>query len=153
MGREDVEHDPVGDGGAVPDRLNLGTYFCLFANVSVRYHRHNSDHYIVLGCVHSASLMEHSRYLQGSKRLLLCPLTEPTREDRIFAALWRAVPKPRAQEAWKNSWISATTWRLVYERVSARRYIAKYQALIRRLGRAIKVSLREDRKRRAEEAG
>ena len=38
------------------------------------------------------------------------------------------------------------------KRVSVRRYIAKYQALVRRLGRAIKASLREDRKKRAEEA-
>ena len=46
-----------------------------------------------------------------------------------------------------------TTWRLVDERVSARRDIAKYQALIRRLGHAIRASLRTDRKRWAEEAG
>ena len=39
------------------------------------------------------------------------------------------------------------------ERVSARWYIAKYQTLIRRLGRAIKASLQEDRKWREEEAG
>ena len=132
---------------------NLGTDFRLFANVSVREPRHNSDHYMVLGYVHSASLREHARYLGGSNRLPLRPSTEPTREDRIFAALQRAVPKPQAQEAWKNSWILATTWRLVDKRVSALRYIAKYQTLIRRLGRAIKASLREDRKRRAEEAG
>ena len=46
-----------------------------------------------------------------------------------------------------------TTWRLVDERVSARRDIAKNQALIRRLGRAIRAGLRKDRKRRAGEAG
>ena len=98
---------------------NLGTDFHLFENVSVQDPMHNSDHYMVLGCVHSASLQEHVRYLGGSKRPPLRLSTKLTREDRIFAALWRAVPKPRAQEAWKNSWILATTWRLVDKRVSA----------------------------------
>ena len=132
---------------------NLGTDCHLFANVSVQDPRHNSDHYMVLGCVHSASLREKARYLGGSKRPPLRPSNEPTREYIIFADLWRAVPKSRAQEAWKNSWISVTTWRLMDKRVSACWYIEKYQALIRRLGCAIKASLREDRKRRAEEVG
>ena len=57
-------------------------------------------------------------------------------EDKIFAALRRDVPKPRAREARKNEWISAATWRLVDERVSALRDPAKDQTLIRRLGRA-----------------
>ena len=45
------------------------------------------------------------------------------------------------------------TWRLVNERVSARRDPAKGQAIKRRLGRAIKASLTADSRRRAEEAG
>ena len=71
----------------------LGTDFRLFGNVSARDPRHNSDHYMVLGCLISASLREHVRYLGGRKRLPLRPPTEPTREDRIFAALRRAVLK------------------------------------------------------------
>ena len=125
----------------------------LFGNVSVRDPRHNSDHYMVLGCLHSASLREHSRYLGGRKRLPLRPPTKPTREDRIFTAVRRAVPKPRAREAQNIECILATTWRLVNERVSARRYIAKEQAFISSLVCAIKASLREDRKRRVEEEG
>ena len=81
------------------------------------------------------------------------PLTEPTREDRIFAALRRVVLKPRAQEARKNAWISATTWRLVNKRVSTRRDITNDQYLIRRLGRAIREILRKDRKWWEEEVG
>ena len=50
-------------------------------------------------------------------------------------------------------WILAATWRLINERVSVHRNIAKDQTLIRRLGCAIKASLREDRQRREEEAG
>ena len=89
----------------------------------------------------------------GRKRLPLRPPIAPTREDRIFAAPRRDVPKPRAWEARKNAWMLVTTWRLVNERVFALRDIAKYQALIRMLGCAIKAILREDSKCRAEEAG
>ena len=131
----------------------LGVDHCLFWNVSVWDPRHNSDHYMVLGCLHSASLKEHARYLGGRKRPPLCPPTKVTREDKIFAALKRAVPKSRAQEARKKAWISATTWRLVDERVSARWDLAKYQALILRLDRTKRASLRTDRKRQAEQAG
>ena len=103
----------------------VGTDHRLFGNVSVRYPRHNSDHYLVLGCLHIASLKEHTQYLGGRKRLPLRPPTKPTREDKIFAALRRAVPKAQAREARRNEWISAATWRLVNERISARRDTAK----------------------------
>ena len=64
----------------------------------------------------------------------------------VFAALWRAVPKPQTRNARKNAWILEATWILVEKRVSARRDPAKDQALIRRLGRAIAVSLKGDSK-------
>ena len=38
----------------------LGTGFCIFGNVSVREPRHKLDHYMFLGCLHSASLREHA---------------------------------------------------------------------------------------------
>ena len=68
-------------------------------------------------------------------------------------ALRRAVPKPLARYARKNMWILAEMWILVDKRVSVRQDIAKYQALIRRLGRAIKASLRDNRRLWAEEVG
>ena len=131
----------------------LGTDRRLFGDVSFRDSRHNSDHYMVLGCLSSASLTEHKRYLGGQKKLPMKPPNEPTREGEVFAALWRAIPKARVREARKNEWISTETCRLVDERVSARQDPAKRQAIRRRLGRAIKVSLTADRRRRAEEAG
>ena len=84
----------------------LGTDRRLFGNVSVRDTRHNSDHYMVLGCLHSAHLRENARYLGGCKRLPLRPPTDPTREDGLFTAIWRDVPKPLAREARKTrgSW-------------------------------------------------
>ena len=108
---------------------------------------------MVLGCLHNTSLTEHNRYLRGRKKLPLKPPTEPIREDKVFAALRRAVPKPRAREARKNEWISTETWRLVDERVSARRDPMKGQTIRRRLGRTIEASLKADRRRRTEEAG
>ena len=119
----------------------LGTDPHLFVNFSLRYHRHNSDHYMVMGFLHSAPLREHASHLGGSKRLPLLPSTAPMREDGIFAALRRAVPNPLVREARKNAWILVSTWRLIDERVSARRYLTKDQALIQRLEHAIKVSL------------
>ena len=83
----------------------LGTDLRLIGNVSVRDPMHNSDHYIVLGCLHSASLKENAGYLRGRKKLPLRLLYEPTREDTIFTALHRDGTKPQAQEARKNAWI------------------------------------------------
>ena len=131
----------------------MGTDRRLFGNVSVRDPRHKSDHYMVLGCLSSSYLTEHKRYLGGRKKLPLRPPVEPTREDDAFAALRRAVPKAKAREAKRNKWISMEIWRLVDERVSARRYPSKVRALKRRLGPAIKASLVADRRRRVDEAG
>ena len=48
----------IREGWEVRSRTDyiLGTYRRLFGNVSVRDPRHNSDHYMVLGFLHSASL-------------------------------------------------------------------------------------------------
>ena len=131
----------------------MGTDCRLFENVSVRDPRHNSDHHMVLICLQSAPLRDYARYLGERKRPPLRPPTTPTRKEGIFSALRRAALKPLTRDVRKNAWISASTWRLVDKRVSARRNIAKYQALIWRLGRAIKASLRDVRQHQAEEAG
>ena len=57
----------------------LGMDFRLFDNVSVRDPRHNSDHYMVLGCLHRASLREHARY-QGGAQAPPPPPTDRTDE-------------------------------------------------------------------------
>ena len=131
----------------------LGTDRCLFRDVTVWDPRHKSDHYLVLGCLPSAPLMEYSKYLGRRKRLPIRPLATLTREDGLFAALRRSVPKPKSREARKNTMILAATWRIVNERVSARQDHARDQAPIRRLVRAINVSLKGDRRRRIEEVG
>ena len=81
----------------------------------------------------------------------LTPPRETTREDTHFGDLRLSVPKPYIREQHRNAWISDETWKLVDERVSARRG-PRVQARLRRLGRAIKASLKGDRRRRVEEA-
>ena len=98
----------------------LGTDSRVIRNVAVRDPRHNSDNYMVLGCLPSAPPTEHKRYLGGRKRWPVRPPREPTQTDRLFAALRRAVPRAQPHEARRNAWISESTWRLIDERVSAR---------------------------------
>ena len=130
----------------------LGTDRSLFRNVSVRDPRHNTDHFMVVGCLRSAPEREHIRYIAGRRKSPLRPLTKPTREDRIFAAIQRAVPKHHARDRHNNKWISEETWRLVDERVFARRGTGVH-ARTRGLGRGRRASLQGDRKRRVEIAG
>ena len=130
----------------------LGTDRNLFRNVSVRDPRHNTDQFMVVGCLRSSPEREHACYIMGRRKMLLRPPTKPTREDGIFGALRRAVPKPHARDRHKNSWISEETWRLIDERVSTRRRTGM-RTRIRRLGCAIRASLQGDRKRRVETAG
>ena len=52
----------------------LGIDLRLFQNISFWDHMHNSDHYLVLGCLHGTTLRENQLYLGMSTRL---PLTPP----------------------------------------------------------------------------
>ena len=153
-GRERGAWSMVREGKVVRSRTDylLGTDRSLFRNVSVRDPRHNTGHFMVVGCLRSAPEREHTRYIMGRRKMLLQPPTEPTREDGIFEALRRAVPKPHARDRHKNAKISEETWRLVNERVSARR-VTRLHTRILRLGRDIRASLKGDRKCRVEAAG
>ena len=131
----------------------LGIDRRIFRNVAVRDPRQNSDQYLVLGCLLSAPLREHTEYLGSRKCLPLWSPTTPTREDGLFADLQRSIPKPKAREASKSAWILSDMWRFVNERVFARRDPAQDQAHIQRLGHTINMSLGEDRRRQMEEAG
>ena len=96
---------------------------------------------------------EHKRYLGGRKRWPVRLPKEPTRTDQLFAALRRAVPRAQPREARRNAWISESTWRLIDERVSARRDPRYRQDYKQRLGKAVQKSLAIDRRRRADEVG
>ena len=142
-------------GQVVRSRTNYitGTDRRLFLNVAVRDPRHNTDHYMVLACFPGAPLAKTKRYQGGRRRWPVAPPVAPSRVDTLFAALRIAVPKTAPREARRNDWISAETWRLVDERVATRRNLRACQVERRTLGRRIRRSLAEDRKRRTEEAG
>ena len=130
----------------------LGTDRSIFRNVFVRDPSHNTDHYMVVGHLRSATAQDHAGYIKGRRNMPLKPPTEHTREDELVEALRRAVLKQHEQERHTNAWISEETWRLANGRVSARRG-TRVRAWIRRLGRAIRASLKEDRIQRVEAAG
>ena len=131
----------------------LGTECCLFRNVTVWDPRHNSDHYMVLGCLPSAPLTKTKRYLGGRKRWPVRPPVKPTKTDELFVDLWRAILRAKPREARRNAWILAETWRLIDERVSARRDPQHGTVYRRRMGKAVQNILAADRRRRADEAG
>ena len=105
---------------------------------------------MVVGLLQGGTTREHIRYIAGRIWMPLTPPREPTREDMLLGDLRRAVPKPHMREQHRNAWISEETWKLVDERVSARRG-PRVLARLRRLGRAIKASLKGYRRRRVEE--
>ena len=133
----------VREGKVIRSRTDylLGTDHSLFRNVAVRDPRHNSYHYMVVGQLRVGTAREHVRYIKGRRQLPLLPPKEPTREDKLFGDLRRAVPKPHEQEKHRNAWISEEMWRLADKIVSARRG-TRVRAKIRRLGRAVWESLK-----------
>ena len=62
----------VREGKVVRSRTDyiLGIDCCILWNVSVWDPRHNIDHYMVLGCLHSTPEREHTKYLTGASNLL-----------------------------------------------------------------------------------
>ena len=72
----------------------LGTERRLFGNASIRYPRHSSDHYLVLGCLYSASLKEHTRYLGGRKNPPPPPTTNSDNEgEKCFRSPTEGSPE------------------------------------------------------------
>ena len=78
---------------------------------------HNSDHYLVLGCLHGVTLGEHQCYLGTLTRLPLRPPRQSSHEDILFVSPRKAIPKPPAREPPQSSWISEETWRVIGARV------------------------------------
>ena len=83
----------------------------IIQNVAVRDPRHNSNHFMFMGCLHGASPRNQLRYLGRWMRL---PLRLPgcqtrMRADKIFAKLRSAMPKPDKQAVHHNLWILEDT--------------------------------------------
>ena len=75
------------------------------------------------------------------------------RAENIFEELRSAVSKPDKGAARHNSWILEETWRIIDKRVSARQEHGQCQARVQRLGQAIRVALKGDRRRWVELEG
>ena len=108
---------------------------------------------MILGCLHSTTLREHTKYLSTRMQLPLLTPTTRTKEDGLFASLRRSIPKTKAQEAWNNAWILVDTWILFNTRVSEHLDPARDQGLVWCLRHKIKLILKSGRRRRKEEAG
>ena len=80
-GRERRTWSMVREGKVVRSRTDylLGTDRSLFRNVSVWDPRHNTDHFMVVGCLRSTPEREHTQYIIGRRKIPLRPPTEPTR--------------------------------------------------------------------------
>ena len=64
-----------------------GMYYRLFQNMAVRDLRHNTYHYMVMGCLFSVNLRENQRYLGSRTRVPLYPLNLPSHADTLFVFL------------------------------------------------------------------
>ena len=72
----------------------LVMYRRLFQNVSLQDARHNTYHYLFLGCIRGAMVVEHYYYLALRSRFLIQPSRDPIGVGRLFLDLCRAVPNP-----------------------------------------------------------
>ena len=111
------------DGREVYSRTDyiLVSYCRLFQDVAVRYLRHNSDHYMVLGCLRREPTKELTEYLRQACRP---PLWHIRRylgytSDKIFSDLRTQIPKPPLHDQVRQDWIYDETWAAMDARVTA----------------------------------
>ena len=71
----------------------LGTDSHMFQNVAVWDTRHNTDHYLVLGCLLRAASATHLRYLGRHTRFPIRPPATMDRVDHMFCEIRRAIPR------------------------------------------------------------
>ena len=123
----------------------------LLQNVTFRDELHNTDHYLVLGCLYGAAPAAHSQYLGKRKRFPIKPPPTLDRINRLFTELRGAITKPTQRGHLRQVWISPETWRLIDTRIAARQNGDQHNS--RALSRTIKDIIQEDQCRRVAEAG
>ena len=96
----------------------LGTYRHLFQNLSSRYPRHNTDKYMILGCLSGTTLRDNQQYLIWCMWIPLCPPKTSILEDTILMDLKRSVPKPSVSQKQRASFIYEETWQFFDARLS-----------------------------------
>ena len=124
----------------------------LFQDVAVRDLRHNSDHYMVLGCLRGDLEKELTYYLRKvcrfSLRKIRCRLASAS--DKLFSYLNTQIPKPPLHERVRRDWISDDMWAAMYARVTTLQEGGQWT--VRQLSRRIRAGLSTDWKRQVEEA-
>ena len=83
----------------------LVTYISLFQNVAFWDSRNNTDHYLILGCLHGATPAAHLRYLGRRTRFSIRPPETPYKADHMFSGIWRDIPGPPLREHPRQAWI------------------------------------------------
>ena len=81
----------------------MGMDLRIFSKMSVRDPRHNSDYYMIFGCLHIATLRDNTKYLGRLTRVPFRPPTASIIEECLFSDLQQAIPNPKARESDKNS--------------------------------------------------
>ena len=107
----------------------------MFLNIVVRDPHHNSDHFMVLGCLLRYPLQENKIYL-GSWwcfPLKLSVMAIGTRAYTLFRALRKVIPRPNPSTFPWTACISQDTWSHIDTRADRRRYPVRYQLRLCRL--------------------
>ena len=85
--QQEVEYATQRMGGALPANYIVGTDSNLLQKMAVQDAWHNTDHYLVLGCLRGAPLAKHSHYLANKKRF---PLKPPKIREDSTVWEWRS---------------------------------------------------------------
>ena len=99
----------------------LGIDRILFQDVAVRDMRHQSDHYMVLGCLRGEPAREITGYLRKSRRFSLQPLRcgLVLMLDKLFSEIKTHTPQPPLRERVGRACIYDKTWSAIDARVTA----------------------------------
>ena len=129
----------------------MDTYSHLLQNEAVQDVQHNTEYYLVLGCLSGAKPATHLRYQGKRVHFPIRTPAPPGKVDRMFAKIQGAIPSPPRQERHHTDWISPDTWILIDTRMEA--HLQGDQRNSSDLIRSIKTSNHGDRCRREAEAG
>ena len=98
--------------------------------MSVQDSRHNTDHYLVIGCLCGAAPSYHSHYIGKWKQFLMKLPNIPGGVDRLFAELRGGIPKLPQWERPYHVFILMKTWQIIDTRIAALRSLIFFKAIL-----------------------
>ena len=123
-----------------------------FQSFQIKQPRFDSDHRLLKAQLMLQSIQNHRRYVQKREvfPLVISP-EQQNKADQLLAELTAAVARPKKQDNNRvGSWISEKSWRLMDERLEAKRHWHTERAT--ELGKELRKSLRKDRQSRIDQA-